>query len=109
MPPFAAPVDPLAYLLEQEVKAALYSLVAQLPNRQRWLVCARYGLDGQGARSLAQLGDQLGCTRQAIQYHLRRALLRLRHPAFNAHLRALVGRNRREDYLRVLRPERRRL
>jgi RNA polymerase sigma factor (sigma-70 family) len=106
--PCAAPVDPWAHLLEREIKTALYALVARLPHQQRWLVCARYGLDGQGARSLAELGAQLGCTRQAIQYHLRRALLRLRHPAFNAHLRALVGRNRRQDYLRALRPARRR-
>jgi hypothetical protein len=57
---------------------------------------------------LAQLGQQLGCTRQGVHYHLGRALLHLRHPAFSAALRALVGRNRRPDYLQALQPGRRR-
>jgi hypothetical protein len=56
---------------------------------------------------LVQLGDQLGCTKQAVQYHLRRALHRLRHPAFSASLRGLLGLNRRQDYLQALRPRRR--
>jgi RNA polymerase sigma factor (sigma-70 family) len=100
--------DPLTYLLEQEVQARLWAMVAQLPVRQREVVRAYYGLAGQRAHTLAQLGRRLGCTRQGVHYHLRRALLRLRHPAFSARLRALVGRNRRQDYLQALRPDRRR-
>lgn len=107
LPP-APPVDPLTHLLDQEVKAALLTMVAQLPPKQRWIVCAYYGLDGQGARTLAQLGCQLGCSKQGVHYHLHRALLYLRHPAFSAALRALVGRNRRRDYLQALQPKRRR-
>lgn len=106
-PPTPSP-DPLPCLLEQEVKTALHELVAQLPAKQRWIVRAYYGLDGQGGYTLTQLGHQLGCTHQAVQYHLRQALVRLRHPAFSATLRALVGHNRRQDYLQALRPERRR-
>jgi len=90
-----------------EVHAALYTLVAQLPLKQRWVVSRYYGLDGWGGCTLAQLGQQLGCSRQAVHYHLQRALLRLRHPAFSASLRALLGRNRREDYLAAVRPVRR--
>jgi len=108
-PPLADRVlDPLVDLLEWEVRATLRALVERLPARQRWIVCAYYGLDGEGGHTLAQLGRQLGCTRQAAHYHLRRALLHMRHPAFSAILRALLGCNRREDYLRALRPERRR-
>lgn len=101
-------LDPLSSLLEQEVEAVLQAMVEQLSPRQRWVVRAYYGLDGQGERTLAQLGSQLGCTRQAVHYHLRKALLHLRHPAFSATLRALLGRNRRQDYLQALRPTRRR-
>jgi RNA polymerase sigma factor (sigma-70 family) len=106
--PAAPSPDPLPCLLEQEVKAALHQMVAQLPAKQRWIVRAYYGLDGQGGYTLAQLGHQLGCTHQAVQYHLRQALVRLRHPVFSAGLRALLGRNRRQDYLQALRPERKR-
>jgi len=100
--------DPLNSLLEQEVQQVLHAMVEHLSPRQRWVVRAYYGLDGQGAHTLAHLGSQLGCTRQAVYYHLRKALLHLRHPAFSATLRALLGRNRRRDYLQALRPIRRR-
>ena len=105
--PSPAP-DPQNHLLEQEVRAALRVMVGQLPTKRRWVVCAYYGLDGQSAHTQVQLAAQLGCTQQAVSYHLRRALLHLRHPAFSAALRALLGRNRRRDYLRALRPPGRR-
>lgn len=91
-----------------EVKATLYGLVGRLPDKQRWVVSCYYGLDGWGGCTLAQLGQRLGCSRQAVHYHLRQALMRLRHPAFSAILRALLGLNRRENYLEALRPARRR-
>jgi RNA polymerase sigma factor (sigma-70 family) len=106
-PPRVAP-DPLEYLMAQEVRVALYALLQHLPNLQRWIVCSYYGLEGQVAHTQAQLAAELGCTPQAVSYHLRRALLRLRHPAFSAALRVLLGRNRRRDYLQALRPDRRR-
>ena len=98
-----ARVEALAW----EVHATLHAMVARLPAKQRWVVCAYYGLDGWGGCTLAELGRRLGCSRQAVHYHLRRALLRLRHPAFSMLLRAMLGRNRRIDYLRALHTERR--
>lgn len=101
---------PLAVEAEQvgwEVKATLYGIVGRLPVKQRWVVSCYYGLDGWGGRTLVQLGQQLGCSRQAVHYHLQQALVRLRHPAFSAILRVLLGRNRREDYREALRPARR--
>jgi RNA polymerase sporulation-specific sigma factor len=99
--------DPRAEVLAWEVKATLHAMVARLPAKQRWVVCTYYGLDDWGGCALAQLGRRLGCSRQAVHYHLRKALLRLRHPAFSLLLRALLGRNRRADYLQALRAERR--
>jgi RNA polymerase sigma factor (sigma-70 family) len=93
--------------VEWEVAATLYGIVGRLPDKQRRVVSGYYGLDGKGGSTLAELGARLGCSRQAVHYHLRRALVRLRHPAFSAILRALLGRNRREDYLAALRPGRR--
>jgi RNA polymerase sigma factor (sigma-70 family) len=101
------PAEPLLDVLEWEVEAVLGTLVEQLPAKQRLVVRAYYGLDGRGGRTLAQVGEQLGCTRQAVHYHVHKALVSLRHPVFSAVLRALLGRNRREDYLQALRPERR--
>jgi RNA polymerase sigma factor (sigma-70 family) len=98
---------PLLDALGWEVEAVLGTLVERLPAKQRFVVRAYYGLDGRGGRTLAQVGQQLGCTRQAVHYHLHTALVSLRHPVFSAVLRALLGRNQREDYLLALRPERR--
>lgn len=98
---------PQVEVLAWEVCATLHAMVAHLPAKQRWVVCTYYGLDGWGGCTLAQLGRRLGCSRQAVHYHLRKALLRLRHPTFSAQLRAMLGRNRRIDYLRALHIERR--
>lgn len=100
--------DPLAGLVEQEIEEALQASVAHLPVKQRQIVRAYYGLDGYSPHTLVQLGEQWGCTKQAVQYHLRHALDRLRHPAFSTLLRTLLDLNRRQDYLQALRPERRR-
>jgi len=97
--PFPHPRD---VVLHQEIEEALDAAVKRLPTKRRWVVRAYYGLDGRDGHTLAQLGRWLGCSRQAVHYHLQRALLRLRHPAFSATLRFLLGRNRRQDYLRAL-------
>jgi len=105
--PFPAPLpDPWPRLVAQEVQKALQAQVAALPARQRQVIQAYYGLDGQDSRTLTQVGRELGCSRQAVTYHYRRALVRLRHPAFSASLRALLERNRRQDYLQALQPGR---
>jgi RNA polymerase sporulation-specific sigma factor len=106
--PAMVALDPWLAAWAKEVLTALQAMVVHLPAKQRWVVCAYYGLDGEGGCTLAQLGVQLGCSRQAVHYHLQRALLQLRHPAFSARLRALLGRNRRADYLQALHPQWRR-
>jgi RNA polymerase sporulation-specific sigma factor len=98
--------DPPSHYLEQEVYAELEALVGRLPSKRSWIVRSYYGLEGEGAHTQAELAEELGCTQQAVGYHLRKALLHLRHPAFSATLRALVGRNRRQDYLQALRGQR---
>jgi RNA polymerase sigma factor (sigma-70 family) len=99
--------DPRAAVQAGEVQAALYALVGRLPALQRWIVCTYYGLDGRGGCTLAELGRQRGCSRQAIHYHLAKALIALRHPVLSAPLRALLDRNSRADYREALRAQRR--
>jgi RNA polymerase sigma factor (sigma-70 family) len=106
--PLPSCVDPRAEVQAKEVQAVLYALVARLPSLQRWVVCTYYGLDGRGGCPLAELGRRRGCSRQAIHYHLHKALIALRHPAFSARLRALLDRNSRAAYLRALRAQGRR-
>ncbi|MGC9336481.1 MAG: sigma-70 family RNA polymerase sigma factor [Anaerolineae bacterium] len=107
-PLLVQPTNPQDASRHLEIDFVLHTLVEQLPPKQRWIVRAYYGLAGSEPHTLAQLGQLLGCTHQAVHYHLRRALFQLRHPAFSATLRALLGRNRRQDYLRALQSEGRR-
>ena len=71
-------VDPWTEVLAEETQNALYVMVARLPAFQRWIVCTYYGLDGQGGCTLAEMGRRRGCSRQAIHYHLRKALIAFR-------------------------------
>ena len=106
--PLPSSVPPQAEVLAGEVQSALYAMVARLPTLQRWVVCTYYGLDGQGGCTLAELGRRRGCSRQAIHYHLHKALVALRHPAFSALLRALLDHNSRAAYRDALRAQGRR-
>lgn len=81
-----------------EVRHTIRETVARLPEKERWLIVRHYGLDGRGGITQRRLGEQLGCTRQAIGYHVHKALRRLRHPGWSAKLRAQVGRNQRAAY-----------
>jgi RNA polymerase sigma factor (sigma-70 family) len=90
--------DP-AWLWEQgEVRRELHELVARLPDRLRRVVVARYGLDGEGPRTLRTIGDQLGLTGERVRQLQLEALIWLRQPAHSQELRALLARHTQEQY-----------
>jgi RNA polymerase sigma factor (sigma-70 family) len=101
-----APVgeDVAAAVAWQEVCRALREAVQQLPEKERTLIVRHYGLDGWGGVTQQALGDRAGCTRQAIGYHIHKALRRLRHPGWSAHLRARLDLNQRRAYRAALAP-----
>jgi RNA polymerase sigma factor (sigma-70 family) len=99
--------DVATQVMWRHVCRTLRQMVAELPEKERWLVARYYGLDGRGGTTQTALGAQLGCTRQAIGYHLRKATRRLRHPAWSALLRAWLAYNQRQDYWAALRAARR--
>jgi RNA polymerase sigma factor (sigma-70 family) len=96
--------DVAQQVIQTEVSRTLRATVAQLPHKERWVVARYYGLDGRGGRTQRTLGEKLGCTQQAISYHVRKAVRRLRHPGWSARLRALLGYQRRADYRAAVRP-----
>jgi RNA polymerase sigma factor (sigma-70 family) len=98
----SSPLELVDQVLEHAVGAVLRAMVEGLPAQRRRIVYAYYGLGGVEAHTQAELAAEMGCTPQAISYHLRRALAQLRHPACSAALRVLTGRNRRQDYLQAL-------
>jgi RNA polymerase sigma factor (sigma-70 family) len=88
-----------------QVCHALRRAVTQLPDKERWIVARYYGLDRRGGCTQQALGQILGCTRQAVWYHLQKALRRLRHPGWSARLRALLGYNDRDAYRAAVAPQ----
>jgi len=72
----------------QERAAAVRAALAGLPPRERAILAARHGLDGEAPRTLQEIGHRLGLTRQAVQQAEVRALARLRLPALRHWLAA---------------------
>ncbi len=98
------PVDPREIAEERiwwaEVRAALAAAIARLPGRQREVMLAVCGWDGQGPRDLTQIGRQWGVSRQAAAYWYYKALVALRLPAVSGRLRQLWGQDSRAGYRR---------
>ncbi len=67
----------------QELAAAVRAALATLLPRERAILAARHGLDGEPPRTLQEIGRGLGLTRQAVQQAEARALARLRYPALH--------------------------
>jgi len=72
----------------QALAAAVRAALATLPPRDRAILAARHGLDGQPPRTLQEIGHGLGLTRQAVQQAEARALARLRRPTLRHWLAA---------------------
>jgi RNA polymerase primary sigma factor len=72
--------------------AELRQAVESLGNpRQIEIITLRYGLDDGEYRTLEQVGQQLGITRERVRQIEAVALRRLRHPHLGAGLRAYLG------------------
>jgi RNA polymerase sigma factor (sigma-70 family) len=65
-----------------DVADRLRKAVARLPEREGRIVTRRYGLIDGTPRAFDDIGGQLGLTAERIRQLEKRALCRLRHPAF---------------------------
>jgi RNA polymerase sigma factor (sigma-70 family) len=90
--------DPVLIWEEVAVQQALIELVQRLPPHLRYVIVARYGLDGHPPTFFRQIGAALGLSREwARQLHTE-ALVWLRHPAQSWALRSLLDRHTVQDY-----------
>ncbi len=63
---------------EQETFERLISLVKQLDERERTIIVARFGLDGKPPRTLDEVSNKLGRTRERVRQIQNQALCKLK-------------------------------
>ncbi len=84
-------VDAHEAVEQQEVAEQLRVLVGTLPERQARILTQRYGLSDGRARSLQELSEELGLTRERIRQLEKESIRLLRDPERNRALLALAG------------------
>jgi len=72
--------------MEGALREHLHELLETLPERERYVIVRRYGLDGGGSASLAEIGMAMGVTRERVRQLQVAALRRLRPRAFEGEL-----------------------
>jgi len=97
LPPLAVP-DPALLWKATAVQQALHDLVQHLPDRLRYVVVARYGLDGTLPATYRQIGVALGLSGERTRQLHTEVLVWLRHPAHSYALRSLLERHTLADY-----------
>jgi DNA-directed RNA polymerase sigma subunit (sigma70/sigma32) len=83
--------DPEQALQARLVQAALYDLVARLPERLRLITIARYGLADKSPQFYQAIGATLGLSGEWVRLLHLEALVWLRHPAHSQLLERHTG------------------
>jgi len=80
--------DPEEEATASLLKAKLSRTLESLTPRERRIIELRFGLGNEYSRTLAEVGTELGLTKERIRQIEKEALAKLRHPS---HSRELVG------------------
>ena len=72
--------------MEGALKDTVHNLLAELTERERYVVERRYGLNGSRSSTLDEIGKEIGITRERTRQIQRIALRRLRSHALHAEL-----------------------
>jgi RNA polymerase nonessential primary-like sigma factor len=59
-------------------RAEMMAWVKELPEKERTVILARFGLDGEESRTLEEIGREMGLTRERVRQIETAALVRLR-------------------------------
>lgn len=82
--------SPDSSILRTSAREQVEKVLGCLDDRERYVILRYFGLDGNEARTLDQIGSLLGVTRERIRQIKERALGRLRHPVRAQSLKALA-------------------
>ena len=79
-----APADAATFTL---LKEQLFNVLETLTDREKKVLCLRFGLDDGRARTLEEVGKEFNVTRERIRQIEAKALRKLRHPSRSKKLR----------------------
>lgn len=89
--PDAVASDPAESAQHEDAVAQIEAALSDLDERERLILVMRFGLDGQEPRTLEEVGQEFGLTRERIRQMQNRALAKLRHPSRAHHLAGLLS------------------
>ncbi len=72
--------------MEDALKDSVHELLAELPERERYVLERRYGLDRGGRTTLEEIGEEIGVSRERVRQIHSSALRKLRSRALGAEL-----------------------
>ena len=78
-------------VVQREMRERLAGALETLTPREALVITQRFGLDGDGERTLEEIGAGSGCGRERIRQIEAKALRKLRHPSRTRHLRHLLS------------------
>lgn len=73
--------DPLQAVCDRSLTTAIERLLEGIDKRGRQVIIARFGFDGGGGRTLDEVGQQFGVTRERIRQIEAKTLRKLNHPS----------------------------
>jgi RNA polymerase primary sigma factor len=77
-------------IMESALKDSIRGLLETLPERERYVIERRYGLDSESCASLAEIGAAIGITRERVRQIQSSALRKLRSRALEADLESFL-------------------
>ena len=79
--------EPLEGVAEEQLRAQIGEALSSLAYRERLVLELRYGLTDGEDRTLEEIGQLIGVTRERVRQIESRGLTRLRHPKRSRQLR----------------------
>jgi len=83
-------IDPQVAAEASALRRVLAEALAELTPREQHILRKRFGIDGAADQTLAEIGEELGVTRERIRQIEAKALKKLRHPRRAAKLAAFA-------------------
>jgi len=83
---------------EDELKDCLEEMVSGLPEQLKRVIQVRYELKGEKRRTYAEIGKEMGFSREWVRQFEIRAIIWLRHPSQSQELRTLLRRHSQQEY-----------